>query len=226
MQNWKLVLGLLLSLAGVLFVALLGATTAWTKQYDPTQMAYWVQAVGSIAAIAGAVWIGERQAKKAREAAMAQVAEAALVKRKSAIAIVDAAYARAEIIRETMSLQDIDSVRVALYSTYDRSILDGLVRALQSIPMHEVGSSQAVAELLLFTDQFTFLARAIQIFLDGPTRDPDIGPEIEKYLKGDRDDRRAGAELRANVIEVYRGNTIRHLDAIGRHHAEFSLALA
>lgn len=68
MKGWKFAGGVLLALAITIQVALLGATTAWTKDYDPAVMAYWVQAIGSIAAILGALWIASEQHRRDLEA--------------------------------------------------------------------------------------------------------------------------------------------------------------
>lgn len=64
MKGWKFVGGVLIALVITIQVALLGATTAWTKDYDPAVMAYWVQAIGSIAAILGALWIASDQHRR------------------------------------------------------------------------------------------------------------------------------------------------------------------
>lgn len=112
-----------------------------------------------------------------------------------------------------------------LYLTYDKSITEGLVRALTGIPMHEIGSSKAVASLLLFTDQFTFLDRAIEKFHAGPLKDPDVGPEIEKYLGGTQEDRKIGNDMHNRVREALHGNILVHLNAIDGHYNDFSEAL-
>ncbi|MBU9281996.1 hypothetical protein [Burkholderia multivorans] len=225
MAKWKLVLSVLLGLVGVVVIATFGATSALTQEYRPDFMANWIQAVGSVAAIAGIVWTVERQARDSLNAISKEAEVAIAQKRRSAISIVDAAMDRAERIRATMTIPDVDKVRVELYKTYDRSILDGLVRALQGIPLHELGASKAIAELLLFTDQINFLAIAIQRFLDGPLRDPEIGSELERYLGGTPEDKRTGLELRRSMIEVYRTNALQHLNAMRSHYTEFSNSL-
>lgn len=63
MQNWKLVLGVLAGIVGVVLVAAFGATSAGTQPYKPDFMAYWMQAIGSIAAILGALKIASGQRK-------------------------------------------------------------------------------------------------------------------------------------------------------------------
>ena len=187
--------------------------------------AAWVQAVGSIGAIAGAFWIADRQSKTAIEAIKLEAGQAARDKRTSAIAIVDAAFERARVIRASIEGIDPMDAKSNLYITYDKSITEGLVRALSGIPMHEIGSSKAVASLLLFTDQFTFLDRAIEKFHAGPLKDPDVGPEIEKYWGGTPEDRKIGDDMHNRVREVLQGNILVHLNAIGGHYNDFSEAL-
>ncbi|APZ02709.1 hypothetical protein NX871_12975 [Burkholderia thailandensis] len=226
MKNWKLVGGSLAVMVAVFGVSYFCAMIGGKGDYDRSIMASWLQAIGSIAAIVGALWVAERQAKGAIESIKMQVARAAQDRRDSAVAIADAAWERAEMIRSTMSIADVNAVRVELYKTYDRSIIDGLVRALQGIPMHEIGSSKGVSELLLLIDQFTFLARSIQVFFDGPMRDPEVGPNIEQYLNGSAEDRKIGHDMHAQVVEVYRGNVYQHLNAIREHYNCFSDALS
>ncbi len=199
MQKWKLVLGVLAGLAVVVMVAAFGATSAGTQPYKPDFMAAWIQAVGSVAAIAGVIWTVERQSRDSLKAIATEAELAVRQRRLAAVSIVDAAMERAEQIRKTMQIQSVDEVRVDLYKSYDRSILDGLVRALQGIPLHEIGASKAIGELLLFTDQITFLAIAIQRFLDGPLQDPTVGPEIRRYLDGPSDDRETGRFLESSA---------------------------
>lgn len=64
MRGWKFLGGLLLALAATVLVALFGATSALKKPYDPTLMAYWMQAIGSIAAILGALWVASEQHRR------------------------------------------------------------------------------------------------------------------------------------------------------------------
>ncbi|WP_186085921.1 hypothetical protein [Burkholderia gladioli] len=56
-------------IAVVLVISDFGATSMGTRSYDPTLMASWVQAVGSIAAVLGALWIAFRQDLKSQHAA-------------------------------------------------------------------------------------------------------------------------------------------------------------
>ncbi|CAG9197071.1 hypothetical protein BVIET440_290005 [Burkholderia vietnamiensis] len=112
-----------------------------------------------------------------------------------------------------------------LYMSYDKSIIEGLVRALTGIPMHEIGSSKAVASLLLFIDQFTFLDRAIEKFHAGPMKDPDVAREVEKLMGGTPDERKMGTDMHNRVRDVQQSNILVHLSEIDSHYRDFSEAL-
>ncbi|MEK6290079.1 MAG: hypothetical protein V4793_01610 [Paraburkholderia tropica] len=58
----------LAGIVGVLLLSYYGATSVGSKPYDPSLMASWVQAVGSIAAIVGAIWVAFRQDFKEQDA--------------------------------------------------------------------------------------------------------------------------------------------------------------
>lgn len=225
MQKWKFVLGVLAGLAGVVLIAAFGATSAGTQPYKPDLMAAWIQAVGSVAAIGGVIWTVERQAKDSLKTIATEAEVTLRQKRLAAQSIVDIAMDRAEQIRETMKIQDVNEVRIELYRTYDRSILDGLVRALQGIPLHELGVSKAAGELLLFTDQITFLAIAIERFTNGPLNDPKLNSEIDRHLNGTQDERRIGRDMIATAIEAYRHNIQRHLDAMLKCYMAFQSSM-
>jgi hypothetical protein len=64
MKNWKKVLAVLSGIVGVVLIADFGATSAGTVPYDRVTMAYWVQAIGSITAILGALWIASDQHRR------------------------------------------------------------------------------------------------------------------------------------------------------------------
>lgn len=226
MNNWKMVLALLLGLAAVALIALIGATTALTEPYDPAKMAYWVQAVGSIVAIAGAVWATERQSKVTLDAVVEQHRLAAREKRCSAMAIVEASLARAKLIHETInSPSSYGAIRGNLYRTYDKSIVDGLVTAMNGIPVHELGSSKAVAELLLFRDQFVFLATSIQKFIAGPTRPQDTTKLMMQLLSESIDGQGLRKKTAVTPDSILKGNVVTHLTAIQKHGNAFLLAI-
>lgn len=64
MWNWKVTLGVLSGVVAVFVIAGFGATSGGTKPYDANLMASWMQAIGSIAAIIGAVWVANEQYRR------------------------------------------------------------------------------------------------------------------------------------------------------------------
>ncbi|WP_175010355.1 hypothetical protein [Burkholderia lata] len=62
------VLAIIGGIAAVVVISAFGATSAGTQPYKIDYMASWVQAIGSIAAIIGALWIALRQARQQRQA--------------------------------------------------------------------------------------------------------------------------------------------------------------
>ncbi|PRX19155.1 hypothetical protein B0G75_13918 [Paraburkholderia sp. BL18I3N2] len=64
MRNWRVVLGVLSGIVAVVVIAGFGATSAGTKPYDTSLMANWMQAIGSIGAIIGAVWVSSEQHRR------------------------------------------------------------------------------------------------------------------------------------------------------------------
>jgi hypothetical protein len=143
---------------------------------DSLILAAWVQAVGSIATIIVAFGISSRQTK----AALKSVARAQLLadqaRQRSILAIAEAANEHGNNIRNAF-LNPIP--RKALSSVYDKTIIDGVVRALTSVPAHEIGSRDAVMALLSLRDQFVFLGAAVDVYIAGPWNDPEIRKAIE-----------------------------------------------
>ncbi len=75
MYGWKPALGVVAGVAAVGGLSLAGATSLWTKCYDPSLMASWVQAVGSIGAILGAFAVSQTQLRHERSKAADETAE-------------------------------------------------------------------------------------------------------------------------------------------------------
>jgi hypothetical protein len=178
-----------------------------------SDVAAWLQAIGSIGAILGAVWIGNRQVR----AALSAEARASAGRRKSILAIAEAAYAHSEQFRRLLEEPD---QRASLSLNYHESIINGIVEALAGIPFHEVGSRDGVMAVLSLRDQLLFLKKSIEIFLAGPWKHPDIGPDLERY-------RLAGEKAVVNDVlkttnHVLARNIGNHLDVIRANY----LALA
>ena len=189
--------------------------------------AAWVQAVGSIVAIVGAVWATKIQTKVAIDAVLTQHKLEREERRKAAKAIVEAAMFRASDIRKQFtSAARVDEVQSLIRKSYDKTILDGLAHAMYGIPVHELGSSVAVTELLLLRDQFVFLAGAIQRFMSERAPAVDYKSMIRQLYENADNRTKLKAELTDHGNGHSQGTVATHLNAIDRHGKAFMLALS
>jgi ABC-type nickel/cobalt efflux system permease component RcnA len=107
--------------------------------------AAWFQAIGSIAAIVAAFWMGERQARAALQSVVDAHSIEQKDRRRSILAVAEAAAEHARRIDEAFSQPE---PRPALTSVYDKTIIAGMAEALGRAPAHEVGSRDGVIALL------------------------------------------------------------------------------
>ncbi|WP_253192962.1 hypothetical protein [Burkholderia cenocepacia] len=122
--------------------------------------AAWIQAIGSIAAILGAYWIGERQSaanlKHARE-----MDERALRRRLDAyIAVVEGARDQAgNVARLASSLNRADFYRT--WEGQNGPILAGALTAVEQIPLQELGSATAVRALIIIKSALSQMVQTV-----------------------------------------------------------------
>src|SRR5450830_610586 len=92
----------------------------------------WVQAIGSILALIVAIRVSRLS-----------VEHAASLKQKTIFSIAEAAHKYASDIRNAIELIDDDiGSNVSLYGVYHKDVVFGVIKALQGIPVHELGTSQ------------------------------------------------------------------------------------
>jgi hypothetical protein len=210
-MRWKLGFGVLLTIAmtSALSVVLWKIFPAGA---DGQTAAAWFQAMGSIAAIGGAFFIGERQAAAALESVIAAQAAQGIARQKSILAIAEAADEHAGRIGDAFSKDDIF---FALMSVYDKTIINGVVGALGNAPAHEVGSRDGVMALLSLRDHFVFLGIAVEAFLARPLNHPELRKGIEEFSQPHE------LKQRQHQIalgeQVLAGNVRIQLDQIHRH---------
>jgi hypothetical protein len=149
-----------------------------------TEAAAWVQAIGSILAIAAAILISWRQSKLARESLVNAQVIADKARQHGILAIAEAALEHARRIDEALLQTESGSNPTALYEVYDQTIINGMVQALTDVPAHEVGSRDAVIALLSLRDQFRFLGKAIEDYKK-PKNDPDITKLLDSTDPGE-----------------------------------------
>ena len=178
--------------------------TVWEKTYEllSTQdLPAWIQAIGSVAAIAYAVRISR-----------SSINHAASAKRKTIFAIAEAAHTHACNIRKAIDVMGWNSGNnFQIYEVYDKTIIEGVVKALQGVPMHELGSSKAVLAMLSLTDQMVFLGSAVETLLQGPYKHPVLGKALESR---DQNDHAQIQRLAATGFSVLQNNARGHLTKI------------
>lgn len=137
----------------------------------------WVQAVGSIAAIVAAYFLGAAQVEAANHAAMAAERRAE-GKRQSSILAIGAAIV--SMVEELPNLAYNNKAgHLAVGLAYDKRIFDGLISALGNIPVHELGSAKAVESFFGIKNSLIALQVKIEKFWD-----QDIPPWEVLYENG------------------------------------------
>jgi hypothetical protein len=128
------------------------------------EAAAWVQAVGSIAAIAGAYFVGERQAMAAFRNDL-KIRKIELQQRKNSfLAIAAAAAAQADRIAHACTLNDAESRRLRLRMYNTRTTSD-IINSLAAVPMHELGSYDAVSAFFRIKDGLSTVDRMYSDYL-------------------------------------------------------------
>lgn len=107
--------------------------------------ASWVQAVGSIAAILGAFEISRRQGAKARQQAIEMVERANRQRIESVRAIVVHAEEQARAMAETIQVMPYEIFKMTMAAPV--LTLDEAAAALSAVPLHELGSYEAVSAI-------------------------------------------------------------------------------
>jgi hypothetical protein len=186
----------------------------WCALDSPTAAA-WLQAIASVAAIVAAFLVGKWQANTALTAVTEAHRLEERSRRRSILAIAEAGAEHARIIDSALlSTDNRLQASVALVDVYDKSIVDGMVRALTDVPVHEVGSRDAVIALLALRDQFVFLGIAMEKYLAGASRDPELQKAIEACDPGT-----ARRNFIASAEQVLAKNARRRLATIAELYA-------
>lgn len=178
------------------------------KMLESPSASGWVQAIGAILALAIAVWIPARQSKRDRNDRVS-----------SLLAVAEAAHTHAQNIRAAITRSDFEraELSISLWEVYDRTIIDGIVRALQSVPLHELGRRDAVIAMLSLTDQMVFLGKAVEILIKGPSNHPELSRSLE--AASDSQMRRSLFKQGFGVLAL---NVTTHLDRIDQCYKTLS----
>lgn len=167
-----------------------------------SEVAAWVQAVGSIGAILSAVWISRRSADKALKE-----------KRKSIRAIAEAAHDFSIKVRDVVvEKDDYQEAFRLLHGFYNISRIDSLVKAINGIPMHELGSSEAVTAMLSLGGQVALLGVAVEGFLTVRS----VPPRYTLVHNEETGKPKLQADTLLARVAVRRGNVQKHFENIER----------
>uniref|UniRef100_UPI003C7E9BC1 hypothetical protein n=1 Tax=Pseudomonas veronii TaxID=76761 RepID=UPI003C7E9BC1 len=165
----------------------------------------WIQAIGSILALVAVIL-----------ASKIPVNHAASEKRRTIFAIVEAAHSHACNIRKAIDAMGWPTGNNHLiYQVYNKVIIESVVRALQGVPTHELGSSKAVLAMLSLTDQMVFLGSAVETLLNGPLNHPEIKKALESI---DQNDHAQRLKLGATGFSVLQSNARGHLDQVDKEY--------
>lgn len=163
----------------------------------------WIQAIGSIMALVVAIYLS-RRAARCNE----------LSRRKAILAIAAAAHTHACKIRSAVDVMEWGKgANPQIHEVYHRVVIDGVVKALHGIPMHEVGSSDGVLAILSLSDQMVFLGASVEALIDGPYKIPSVVKALESIGKGDHAGRKAYC---AQIFGILQNNVRGHLGIIDR----------
>ncbi|MNP50519.1 hypothetical protein D3C76_1447890 [compost metagenome] len=112
-----------------------------------------------------------------------------------------------------MSWPEADNYQI--YKVYHKVVIEGIVKALQGVPMHELGSSKGVLATLSLSDQMVFLGAAIETLLLGPNQHPGIIKALESIDPNDHTQRQ---KLCATGFSVLQSNARGHLNQIDKDY--------
>lgn len=124
---------------------------------EPNEWAAWVQAIGSIAAIAGSFFLGERQSKKAIEAV--RFGDSLALNRKRVV-LWDLVSATVDIATEARKIFKEDSFGYLDFVIQNaEENLAELIREISLIPLHEVASAESSKHLVSLKMSLGYLQR-------------------------------------------------------------------
>lgn len=169
----------------------------------------WIQAMGALLAL----WVAVR-------VPIYSVKHAASVKRQTIFAIAEAAHTHACNIRSAIDAMDWKTGNnTQIYSVYHKVVIESVVKALQGVPMHEIGSSRGGLAILSLTEQMVFLSGAVETLLLGPIKHPEIAKTLESVDPNETERRQT---LFATGFSVLQNNVRVHLNKIDKDYNTLS----
>ncbi len=163
----KIVEKLMLAILGIAGLAALHQVVAlvfsahdW-KGPTPQDWAAWVQAVGSIAAIAAAIWIGEKASRRALQQAREMDQLALSRKYDSVRAILDDADLQCREIAEEFRMTWKFNT-FSFGASYSPLSFKAVIDAIEQIPLHELGSYDCVQGIAALRNSMISLKEKVE----------------------------------------------------------------
>lgn len=140
----------------------------------------WVQAIGSVAAIAGAYLLGERQNRVAFANAIEMDKRLVKQRQDAYIAIASAALRHALEIREFFTRYGDSPDQ--FFMIYDKRKIGGKVKAIEAIPLHEVGTAGKIENWVEFHVSLINFENAVNSYYDSTTNGSDAEARARNVL--------------------------------------------
>ncbi|CKH76264.1 hypothetical protein [Achromobacter xylosoxidans] len=148
-------------------------------QWFPSgNFANWVQGIGSILAIIGAVWAVSVQSRTTLDSVRKNLDWTEERQQRAVMAVVDAAKDRVDRILN--AINSGDDWQRALLSSYARPIIDGIIGALRGFPAHQLPNGAVVTAFLLLQQHLIFFADNVDELIAGPWKHPEIKDVLEQ----------------------------------------------
>lgn len=168
--------GIVITLGLLAVVQMLSMSPLWNEGG-----AAWVQAIGSIAAILAAIWVGDRAARKASDHAE-KMHSLITEKRHSAMrAILDDADFQCRYAARDFE-GDGDFGNLSFIFSFNLRKFDAVLAAVEGIPLHELDSYHAAEGIAGLRNSMIRIKQTIQSVLD-PSRPPSGGDEPDDWVK-------------------------------------------
>jgi hypothetical protein len=159
---------------------------------ESANVASWVQAFGSIAAIIGAYLVGERQAQATLRNEL-KLKQHDLEKKYGSILAIAAAAVNHAVNMESL-YRDGPATALFVFITYDEQATNDVLNALAAVPVHEIGSFNAVTAFLRMKKSFIYLNQH-------------LSKDYELLRKLDKTDEQTANQQRNHYTEVIRTNS-------------------
>ncbi|HGM5579301.1 TPA: hypothetical protein ACKP22_000959 [Pseudomonas putida] len=164
----------------------------------------WVQAIGSIMALFIAIRVSRLS-----------IEHAGVLRQKNIFFIAEAVHEYSNKIRTAIeSISDEPGSNVELYNVYHPDVTASMVKALQGVPVHELGSGQQVLAILGLSNQLVFLGNATDKLMVPPSTLPELSSVLDA-VGNDHEERR---RVFSSVSRVLKRNALNHLDKIDEHY--------